>query len=129
MAEHNSVHDKKAAFLAAIETWPSIRSACTAIGISRTSHYEWLRDDPEYVTAFEQAIKRGDDSLRDEAYERAQMRDRGEVMLIVMLKARFPNEFRERWSGELTGKDGEPLKIDVATVDALIHARRATIPE
>lgn len=106
-------------------------------------HYDWLEEDEAYRKAFEQAEPKARRALEDEAVRRAHqgvrkaVRYKGKIVgfdteysdtLMNTLLKRDP-KFRERWSGELTGKDGEPLKIDVATVDALIHARRAAIPE
>jgi transposase len=112
------VHGKKAAFLAAVEEWPSIRQAAKAAGISRSTHYEWM-NDPEYEALFKEAVKRGNQALHDEAVERA--RDgKSDTMLIFLLKGAFPDKYRERWSGEVTGPNGAPL-IPLQLVDKILH--------
>jgi hypothetical protein len=43
---------KKRAMIAALEkTLGVVTQATTAVGISRTQHYNWLKDDPEYAQA------------------------------------------------------------------------------
>lgn len=45
---HNST-PKKTAMLEALEkTLGVVSSACQIVGIDRTTHYNWLKDDPEY---------------------------------------------------------------------------------
>ena len=46
---------RQSAFLAAYRTLGTVLTAAKAAGTARASHYEWLRDDPEYAAAFEQA--------------------------------------------------------------------------
>lgn len=45
--------------------------ACEAAGVDRSSHYEWLKGDPVYKAAFEEAEKQAADMLEAEAWRRA----------------------------------------------------------
>jgi len=45
--------------------------ACSAVGVSRDTHYEWLKKDPEYSKAYEAARDRAVDLLEAEAWRRA----------------------------------------------------------
>lgn len=55
-------HGKKRAFLKAYAKTGIVALSAEAVGIDRTTHYVWLRDDPAYAEALEVA--------RDEAIER-----------------------------------------------------------
>ena len=38
--------------------------ACAAAGVDRTTHYWWMKNDPEYRKSFEEAREEGPASLR-----------------------------------------------------------------
>lgn len=98
---------KKAAMLKALENRLGIVTrAAKDAGIDRGTHYDWLRNDPQY--------KRAVDALEDVALDFAeeqlfsQMRDGTPASTIFFLK------YRGRKRGyvdrkEITGADGEPL--------------------
>ncbi|MEW6572568.1 MAG: hypothetical protein AB1374_02905 [Bacillota bacterium] len=68
---HGIRHQKKRAFLVAFVVTGTILNAAQTANIDRTSHYFWLKTDPEYAEAFEEAEKLSADLLADEAYRRA----------------------------------------------------------
>jgi hypothetical protein len=45
--------------------------ACAHAGCDRSQHYRWLRDDPEYAKAFDEAREQVNGLLEDEAIRRA----------------------------------------------------------
>lgn len=45
--------------------------ACQAVGVSRDTHYDWLKKDEQYAKAFEVARLRAVDLLEAEAWRRA----------------------------------------------------------
>lgn len=98
-------HVKKRAFLAAFSRCASISRAAKRAKVDRRTHYDWKRDDPEYVKAFAAAeIEAGDavvDALAEEGLER-----RNVTALIFLAKGLKPEKFRERQdishSGEVT---------------------------
>lgn len=139
MADSSSVyeglHPTKRKFLAAFEECGSLIRASRWAKISRQNHWKWMHEDPLYPAAFAEAERRSVWSLKDEAVRRAREGLRrakwhkgkivgyetefSDTLLIQMLKARAPEEFRERIDQRLTGKDGESL-IPAATADAII---------
>jgi hypothetical protein len=44
--------------------------ACSAVGVSRDTHYEWLKKDPDYKAEFDVARDRAVDLLEAEAWRR-----------------------------------------------------------
>jgi len=64
-------HPKKRAFLAAMASTASVVRAAEIARVDRTSHYLWLKNDPDYAAAFEIARMQGVDVLEAEAVRRA----------------------------------------------------------
>ena len=114
---------KKKRFLEKYIDIGDITLTAKVTGIDRSTHYKWLEDDPEYQLSFTEADKQAADILETEAYRRAvkgvnkpiyykgkrcgYVREYSDTLLIVLLKARRPEKYRERH--EITGKDGAPL--------------------
>ena len=64
-------HPKKRAFLAAMASTASVVRAAEIVGMDRTNHYVWFKNDPDYAAAFETARMQGVDVLEAEAVRRA----------------------------------------------------------
>jgi anaerobic C4-dicarboxylate transporter len=48
----NKANTKKEQMLEALErSLGIVTTACTAVGVGRTTHYQWMKDDPEYKRA------------------------------------------------------------------------------
>ena len=48
----NKTNTKKEAMLEALErSLGIVTTACNAVGVGRTTHYQWMKDDPEYREA------------------------------------------------------------------------------
>ena len=77
--------------------------ACAAAGVDRTTHYWWMKNDPEYRKSFEEAREEACGLLEDEAVRRAykgtlrtQAIGGGKVMMVT--------EFRDqRWARSRSG--------------------------
>lgn len=116
----------------------NLKRACDLTGISPASHYQWLRRDPAYLSAYEDAALEAADVLEAEAFRRGHdgtdkpvfyqgaqcgvVREYSDSLLTTLLKARRPDVFGDKIKQELTGKDGTPLNgVDLTklTVDEL----------
>ena len=64
-------HPKKRAFLAAMASTASVVRAAEIVGMDRTNHYVWFKNDTDYAAAFETARMQGVDVLEAEAVRRA----------------------------------------------------------
>ena len=98
-----------------------VDQAATAAGVGRRTHYDWLRDDPEYAEAFAEAEKAAARLLEDEAFRRAHDGVRrvkfgkdgsplidpatggpyiehiySDILLIFLLKGLNPNRYRDK---------------------------------
>jgi hypothetical protein len=99
--------------------------ACQSAGISRATVYTWLKEDPEFRKAFNEAVEDSTDMIEHAARERAiagvprtlyyqgkpigKQIEYSDVPTIVLLKAYRPEKFRERY--ELTGAVGGPIEV------------------
>jgi hypothetical protein len=85
-------------FLDALERTASVRDACAAIGVSRSTAYRHRRRCPEFARAWDEALELPIRILEDEALERAL--DRADPasarLLMFLLKARKPEVYGER---------------------------------
>ncbi len=87
-------HVKKRAFLAAFSRCGSLSRAAKRAKVDRRTHYNWLKDDPWYVQAFQQAVIEAGDSLQDRLTEMAF--DGNVTAAIFLLKGLKPQTFRDR---------------------------------
>lgn len=118
----------KKRFLELYENVGSISKTCDMLGMVRRTLYHWKQQDPEFLKLFEEADVRALGLLEDEAIRRAMFgidkpvyqggklagftKEYSDTLLIVLLKARAPHKYKERFAGELTGADGRPLVGD-----------------
>lgn len=108
--------------------------ACASAGCDRTSHYLWLKEHADYRAEFEAAREQVAGLLEDEAVRRAYhgtmkpvavagkvtvVTEFSDQLLMFLLKCRNRPVFGERWTGELTGKNGAPL-LPLSVVDQLL---------
>jgi len=119
----------KARFLDLYVQTGHFQKTCEIIGLVPRTVYNWKKSDPQFMEDFETADKLALQLLEDEAFRRATYgtekavfqqgklvgytREYSDTLMIVLLKARAPHKYKERFSGELTGADGKPLMPEV----------------
>jgi hypothetical protein len=101
---------RQLAFLGAYRRMANISNAAAAVGLSREAHYDWLETDPDYPVMFEEAKKHASEVLEEEAFKRATVGG-SDTLLIFLLKGAMPLKYRERYSHEVTGKDGKAIEV------------------
>lgn len=84
-------HIKKSAFLSAYIKLCSITRAAKHAKINRRTHYDWLANDPEYVSAFRKAKEQAIDALEDQLADLAY--GGNVVALIFRLKGERPDKY------------------------------------
>lgn len=94
--------EKGERLLAKLRQGYSVAAACKAEKIGRTAYYAWIKSDPEFAAAAEDAIEAGTDLLEDEAKRRATGPRGSDTLLIFLLKARRPEKYRERQQIDIT---------------------------
>ncbi len=111
---------RQGAFLAAFEKCGRICDAAELAEIGRTTHYFWLRTDPNYKAAFENSEVLAAQNLIDEAVRRAMAGS--DRLLERLLEAYFPEKFRANLAHRLVDKKGEDRQLfDMGELDELIR--------
>lgn len=93
------------------------RAAAVAAEVNRTTLFEWKYKFPEFAEAWEKAMDSANEFFEDEARRRAtdgylepvyqqgvlvgHVRKYSDPLLIMQLKARFPDKYRERTESEV----------------------------
>ena len=132
--DRRSKAKKQADFLTALGDIGSITQACKKSRVPRSTIYTWLAEDEKFAKRHEQTCQLVLGLLEDEAHRRAvegtvkpiyqggkkvgAIKEYSDTLLVVLLKARAPEKYRDRISQEVTGKNGGPIKT-VNTVVAL----------
>lgn len=118
-------HPKKRAFLSSYSACGNVSDAARAAGISRITHYDWLKNDTDYAAAFAEARETAADYIEAEIYRRGvegieqpifykgeqvgSVQRYSDKLLIVLAKALRPEKFRDN------------LTISTAELDAAIE--------
>lgn len=110
---------EKNRFLNYLAETGTISRAAQKAGISRQTHYYWLKEDTDYAIAYEQAKRMAADLLEEEAFRRAvEGNDVGiyykgkqvgtkiiysDLLLSLLLKGAFPDKYKDRVLQENVG--------------------------
>lgn len=113
---------KKNDFLNALLKTGLRNKAAEMAGVTRQSHYLWLKTDDEYVAAYEKVSTMLTDNLEDAAYERAvngvertiyykgekigTQKEYSDTLLALLLKANMPDKYKEVSKVEMSGNIG-----------------------
>ena len=133
----NPLSDAQQALLTAYGEVGVLKRACKVAKVGRSSHYEWLENNPAYRAAFEAAKEEAADTLEQEVYRRAvtgvrkkvgwykgkaggYVREYSDVLLMFRLKALRPEKYRER-----VDLRGSLAHIDVSQLPDHLLARIA----
>lgn len=125
----------QASFLRQFEANGEIGPAARAAGISRDTHYHWLKTDAAYAKAFAEAGVMRIEVLETELRRRALVgwdepvyyqgqrvgavrRFDGEALRFA-LKAEKPEKYRERYGMEHSGPNGGPIRTQIVPLDGL----------
>lgn len=100
------------AFLTQLAECGQVRLACERASIHRTTAYAARKSDPEFAAQWETALQQAGELLEQEAWRRAHdgvdepqfykgtvcgtVRKYSDVLLIFLLKAVFPEKYREK---------------------------------
>ena len=104
---------RQRAFLVAYPRCWTISAACGAAGVSRETHYRWLRESEGYEAAFHNAREEAADRLEGLALERAMNPDLpgSTTMLTMLLRAARPEKYGGRRSGRSAGEAADLPRV------------------
>lgn len=125
--------EKKREFLTILSQTCNVTKAAQALGIARRTAYDHRESDPEFLTAWDNAIEEAVDLLEQEAQRRAfngtqrpvfhqgaqcgVIQEYSDTLAIFLLKAHRPKKYRERSSVEHSGPNGGPIAITDADTE------------
>ena len=131
----------KVKFLDAFAGVGNVSAAAKLAGVGRRSHYDWVRGDAAYATAFGEAVDEAADRLETEARRRAvtgtsesvyykgatcgTLRKYSDTLLIFLLKGARPEKYSERFVHTGSGKRGAILLEDIVAGPVLDTAGSA----
>lgn len=78
-------------------------------GVARQTYYDWRESDPQFVIDSDSAIESGTDVLEDSALKQA--KEGSTALMVLLLKSRRPEKYKDRFENQHTGTNGDPLKI------------------
>lgn len=127
----------KAEFLRAYRLAGWVRKAEELCGIKRGRHQSWLKSDPLYKMAFEEAKQDALEVLEHAAFTRAVdgvekptgwykgeaggvVKEYSDYLLGVLLKANAPEKYRERYQVDVNQKTYDDMVFDIAREDGVI---------
>lgn len=99
----------RARFLEVLEDTCTVKTACEAVGISRTLAYEHRRSDLEFKRDWDAAVERALDALLGTAYVRA-TDEKSDQVLITLLRFRYGDRMKERLAVQV--EPGTGLSVD-----------------
>lgn len=124
-AREDATAKAKERFLAKFRDRANVTRAAAAAKVGRRTVYDWREEDPAFEAEYQEAREDAYDTLEDEAWRRArdgtlrpvfqgghhvgQVREYSDTLLLALLKAHKPDEFKDRTSTELSGPGGAPL--------------------
>ena len=108
---------KKPEMIAQIEKIPIIEVACAKAGISRMTHYRWLKEDKEYAAAFRAAMDEGMKRITDMAETQLiNLIKQGKIPAVMYwLRHRHP-AYRNRVEVEMRREEEEMSEEELADV-------------
>ena len=134
----DTTEKRQDAFLNAYAKTGTITSAANALGLSRKTHYAWIRNCDGYKERFDEAREELVESLEGAAVERARDgvvvekvydKDTGklvkekyrhsDLLLLALLRANKPEKYRENFVGAGTEEEDFKLTADLASQLAL----------
>jgi hypothetical protein len=121
----------KQKFLDAYAGTGNISAAAKLAGVGRRTHYDWIKDDAEYLAAYSDAVDEAGDRLETEARRRAvsgvreavwhkgvqvgSVQRYSDTLLIFLLKGARPEKYAEHHTVGGKGRGGAiPLELIVA---------------
>lgn len=80
-------------FLESLRKMPVVKHACTEAKVSRTTVYNYRKQDPEFAQQWDDALEEGIDALEEKVWSQATDGDR--ALMMFLLKSLRPSTYRE----------------------------------
>jgi len=115
---------KQTPLLEQLRSVPNVSIACERVGIARNTFYTWLKDDPEFKQAVDEALKRGVDSVSDLAESKLIAHiNNGSMRAIEYWLDNHKKEYikpRDKKFWEQDTLPTQPIKIEIVSMRDLL---------
>jgi len=98
--------NKKAMVEALEKSLGIVTTACKQVGIARVTHYEWLKDDPEYKAAVESIADLALDFAESQLHKQIQNGEVSSTIFYLKTKGKKRGYIERQ---EITGADNQPV--------------------
>ncbi len=124
---------KRAEFLAHLRETCNVGKSAKAVGIGRSTVYQWRKEDENFAAQIDEAKRDAIEALEDEVHRRAfegslvitkngTYTQYSDTLAIFLLKAHAPERYMDKVRSELTGAGGAPLELSDAQIAAKLDA-------
>ncbi len=107
-------------FLAALAVHCNITQAAKDAGVARRTVYDRREANPDFAEKWDDAIEEAIDAIEIAVYTESLKGDMQTARWL--LSRRRPQVYGDRMALEHSGKDGGPIQVDVAAIEAKIRA-------
>jgi hypothetical protein len=111
---------KQEPLLEQLRSVPNVSIACERVGIARNTFYTWIKEDPEFKKAVDDALKRGVDSVCDLAESKLIAHiNNGSMRAIEYWLDNHKKEYikpRDKKFWEKDTRPPEPIKIEIVSM-------------
>ncbi len=107
MVSHTVTNMNKKAMIEALEkSLGIVTTACKQVGISRVTHYEWMKDDAEYKAAVESIADLALDFAESALHKQIQSGEVSSTIFYLKTKGKKRGYIERQ---EITGADNQPV--------------------
>jgi len=92
-----------------------VTTACRAAGISRNTHYRWMKEDAEYAAAVDDLQNVALDFAETKLFEQMKNNNTAAVIFFLKTKGKKRGYFEHR-TQDITS-DSQPITINMVAVD------------
>ena len=84
-----------------------VSTACSKVGICRTSHYDWMNEDEEYNKSINDISEEAIDFVESALFKKIKEGDTTSIIFYLKTKGKKRGYIERQ---EITGKDGVPIQ-------------------
>ncbi len=120
MTTRARVRDWEPRFLESLSTHCNVSQACREAGVTRTTVYRRRENVPAFDAKWDEAVETALDAIEIAVFTASISGDMQTARWL--LSRRRPQVYGDRMALEHSGKDGGPIQVDVAAIEAKIRA-------
>jgi hypothetical protein len=116
VSKSNNDTIKKQMLLALKETLGVVSGACEMVGISRNTHYTWMKEDSEYKSEVDSLLDFQIDFVESKLFENINKGDTGSTIFYLKTKAKHRGYVERREHDHTT--NGKDIQAPITWIDS-----------